>query len=770
MKKNLLPLLFSATLLLSALLLFWVQPLVAKLLLPVLGGTPAVWNTCLLFFQTLLLAGYAYVLLITRQLSLRAQIFLHLALLLVAAMLLPPTFDDAQFGALDFDRNPAWWLLGVLLTTIGLPFLVISATAPLLQRWFAETFHTAARDPYFLYAASNVGSLLALLLFPLALEPAFATGQQFAFWSGGYLALILLIALCSFAAWRMRTNDGSEAASLHANTVDTDGELLARLSWTERLLWLALAFAPSSLVMGVTTYVTTDIAAVPLLWTLPLALYLLTFVLAFAKRQLLSLAWLARITMGAGVLVTLVLLSGATEPVWFLVPVHLIFFFCAALACHTRLAVLRPAPARLAEYYLWLSLGGALGGFFNALAAPLLFNTTLEYPLAIVLACLLLPAARKERETPEQTMDEMTADDGRRAFARSDFAWRDFAWRDFVRGDLAWAAGLGALTAAFSVVVMRVELGTLERIAISIGVPLFILNHRFTKRPARFACGLAAVMIGSSFLTLNAGRTLYAGRNFYGALRVTQDPDTNKLYHGSTLHGRGFADPARRCEPLSYYHRESPLGSVFEVFNATGKPDARIAVVGLGTGATVAYSRPNQTWTFYELNPAVIRLARDSRFFGYLNSCAAAPVEIVQGDARLRLRDAANGSYDLIVLDAFSSDAVPVHLLTREAMRLYFAKLAPGGWLAMHVSNRSLDLHAVVARLAQDANLQAFYANDPRLDSQQGREPSQWIVLARPDTDLATLTAADPRWQPLPANPRAPLWRDDFSSIISIFK
>lgn len=337
--------------------------------------------------------------------------------------------------------------------------------------------------------------------------------------------------------------------------------------------------------------------------------------------------------------------------------------------------------------------------------------------------------------------------------------------------DLAWAALPGALAAVLAVVVMQIQLGTIERVAIALGVPLFLINRFFTKAAVPFTLGLGGVMLASSLLTLEAGATLHYERNFYGTLRVARDPAAaaHKLYHGSTLHGRQFSDEARRCEPLSYYTREGPLGSVFAAFDSTDKSDARIAVVGLGTGATVAYSRANQTWTFYELNPAVARLAQDNRFFTYLDHCAAAPVNIVLGDARLRLADAPDANYDLIVLDAFSSDAVPVHLLTREAMRLYIAKLDPTGWLALHVSNRSLDLHQIVARLADDAGLQALNFDDARSDRERGREPSQWIVVAPRTADITALQA-DKRWHALPLDMNAPLWRDDFSAVTSVFK
>jgi hypothetical protein len=320
-------------------------------------------------------------------------------------------------------------------------------------------------------------------------------------------------------------------------------------------------------------------------------------------------------------------------------------------------------------------------------------------------------------------------------------------------------------------------MGSVERLAISLGLPLLIINHVFQRRPVRFALALGAVMLSTFLLTDGGVNTLHAERNFYGVVRVMQDMgnDTLRLHHGSTIHGRQFADPARACEPLSYYHPTGPLGSLFETFEARAGADAatspHVAAVGLGTGAVVAYSRPGQTWTFYEINPEIVRLARDTHAFTYLRDCARAPTEVVLGDARLQMRGAPESHYGLILLDAFSSDAVPAHLLTREALDLYLSKLAEGGLIAFHVSNRGLDLHAVVGGLARDAGLAARVFDDPSFDNASGKEPSEWVVVARRPEDFSTLTS-EANWQPLEESPRRrfEVWRDDFSDIIGVFK
>jgi len=799
-------LLFAVTLFLSALLLFWVQPLAGKMVLPILGGTPSVWNTCVLFFQGVLLAGYAYVLASTRWLSARAQVVLHGALLVAAALSLPVAISEATTGGANAAGNPAAWLLKTLLLTTGPTFFVLSASAPLLQKWFSRTRSTAASDPYFLYAASNAGSLVALLAFPLLLEPSLTLGQQSRAWSLAYLALVALVLACAAVALRTRahardemTRDDAQGATDRRTTAEVSS---GALSFRRRLRWALLAFVPSSLVLGVTTYITTDVVAVPLLWVVPLSLYLLSFVMVFARRTLLSRRLMARVLPGAAVLLALVYLSGATQPAWFLILFHLLFLFAAAMVCHGQLADDRPDARHLAEFYLWLSLGGALGGLFNAVLAPLLFNSVVEYPLAILLASYLRPPFRRargqllglrlgargggagriededgagkiesRRGAEEKFDDESRAvEDESRAVEDEKLAVEDEPRADWL--DVLLPLCVGVLAAVLALVVPHLEMKTVERVALSLGVPLFLLNYFFAPRPLRFAVGLGACMLASAVFSASSGKTLSAERNFFGTVRVIEESSggAHWLRHGSTLHGRQFTDPARACEPLSYYHREGPLGSIFAAFNSKAGAAQRVAVVGLGAGTSAAYSRAGQEWTFYEIDPAVVRVARDPKLFTYLSSCAAAPATVVLGDARLRLRDAPANAYGLILLDAFSSDAVPAHLLTREALALYLSKLAPGGLVAFHVSNRSLELERVVGGVAADAGLVARVFADKQYDLEAGRDPSTWCVVARADADLGALSA-DARWQTLDARDRKlVLWRDDFSDVVSLFK
>jgi hypothetical protein len=785
-----LSLLFAATLFLSAVLLFWVQPLVGKMVLPLLGGTPAVWNTCLLFFQAMLLGGYAYVLLLTRWLRTRAQVLAHALVLLSAAVALPLAVGTAA----PVEGGPIGWLLVTLLMAVGLPFFALSATAPLLQKWYTRTSAASAGDPYFLYAASNAGSLAALVGFPLLLEPLLTLRAQSLAWSLAYAVLCALILVCAAATWRARprvvkresdaegASDGKvedETGERVESAESSEGRGESPLGMRRRLRWVLLAFVPSSLVLGATTYVTTDIASAPLLWVLPLSLYLLSFVIVFARRSPFSWRLAARLLPGAGVLLALVYLSGATEPAWFLILFHLIFLFVASLVCHGQLAEDRPAARHLAEYYLLLSVGGALGGLFNAVVAPLIFDTIIEYPLVIVLACYLRPVfraegfslfglrlgARAQANEDESASERADGREGERAGARARF------WTRERRLDVMLPVLMGACVMLLAAVALRMGLSGVEQVALVLGVPLFLLNHFFARRPARFALGLGAVMLVGSMVGGRTGETVYEERNFFGTLRLSLEENgaTMRLYHGSTLHGRQSTDPARECEPLSYYHRSGPLGSVFEAYGERAGAAPHVAVVGLGTGASVAYSKPGQEWTFYEIDPAVARIAQDSLFLTYLSRCAASPPRILLGDARLRLREAPADAYGLIVLDAFSSDAVPAHLLTREALDLYVSKLAEGGLIAFHTSNRTLELERVVGGNAREAGLVARVFDDSEYLPVQGKEPSEWVIVARRPEDLGSLDS-DPRWSPLEERDELRVWRDDFSNILSVFR
>ncbi|HEX8204260.1 MAG TPA: fused MFS/spermidine synthase [Isosphaeraceae bacterium] len=726
------PLLFAATLFVSSALLFAVQPMIAKAVLPALGGSPAVWNTCVAFFQATLLAGYAAVHAATARLGIRHQAILHVGLLLVSALLSPLVLSREAVGTPPPGTDPTLWLLGLLATTVGLPSLVVASTAPLLQRWYAGLGHPAAEDPYSLYGASNLGSLLALLGYPLAIEPALGLARQSRLWAAGYGLLAALTLGCASAAWR------SPAASRIVPDADDPRDRPDRGRW---LRWAALACVPSSLMLGVTTYLATDIVAFPLLWVIPLALYLLTFILAFARRPLVPPAAPARALPPAAVLLAALLCAGWTSVV--LMPVHLATFVLAALACHGELARSRPPARHLTAFYLAISAGGVLGGLFNALAAPVLFDRVAEYPLALVLACLALPGS----DPSPRSRASRAADAGL---------------------PLAIFALLGGLFVAVPDWPQAPAAVPVLMLASGLSA-LVVWTHR--SRPVRFALGLGAVLLAVGMSSRVEGRLLHQERDFFGVLRVTRTGpgEQHRLFHGSTLHGQQCLDPPQRREPLTYYTRTGPVGEIFAAFRARRTRPA-VAVVGLGAGTLACYAEPAERWTFYEIDPAVVRIAREVRYFTYLNDCRAAGWAIVEGDARRGLRAAPRHGSGLIVLDAFSSDATPVHLLTREAMALYRDKLADGGLIACNISSRYLDLEPVLGAVARDAGLVCRVRRDlhvSRAERAAGRQASIWAVLAARPGDLGPL-ADDPRW-PAP-RPGGAAWTDDYSNIIRCFR
>ncbi|HEX6112270.1 MAG TPA: fused MFS/spermidine synthase [Geminicoccaceae bacterium] len=715
---------FAGTMLLGAFLVFSIQPMFARMALPLLGGAPAVWNTAIVFFQAALLAGYAYAHCLSRCLGPRGQVAAHLSLLAAASLSLPVTIGagwEPPSGGMSIP-----WLIALMAWTVGLPFLAVAATAPLIQRWFADSGHPAAGDPYFLYGASNLGSILALLSYPLLVEPTLTLHQQGWLWAAGYGALALVITGCGLVVWRRVSASLGVAPSRGAEEPQAIG-------WPRRLHWLVLALVPSSLLLAVTTHITTDLAAVPLLWVVPLALYLLTYVVAFARRPWLRHAWMVKAQ--PLVLIPLVLLLTWNLPFWVGLPLHLLGLFVSALVCHGELARLRPTSERLTEFYFWMATGGALGGAFTALLAPLLFVGVFEYPIALVAACLLRPT--------------LAPGAGRRIL------------------DFALPVGVGILITAHGGA-FGVELrhfGTVGLLLVF--VPSALALYALAERPLGLGLGIAAAC-GAALLAADAHSVLARERSFFGVYTVKRDPaGYHVLVHGTTMHGAQRVDPDRQREPLTYFHRDGPLG---QLFSAVGARSRTVGAVGLGVGTVACYRRPGQRWTFYEIDPLVERIARDERFFHYLAECAP-DAEIRSGDARRTLQGAPRAAYDLLILDAFSSDAIPMHLITREALALYLDKLAPGGVIAWHVSNRHLDLAPIVADLAADAGVLAWLRTDQpsRAEIASYHIPSIWIAIARRAEHLGPLVR-DARWSRLQGRPDARPWTDDFSNIVSALR
>jgi hypothetical protein len=747
--------LFSITSFLAAALLFSVEPMIGKMVLPIFGGTPGVWNACLLYFQAMLLSGYllahgASVAVGEKGRSVSLMLLSALALLVAAGYHLQPIAFRPEIGTrVASGEQPALVLLMALISTGTIPLSAVCATAPLVQTWFASTGHRQAHDPYFLYAASNAGSLLALLSYPVAVEPNLGLAAQSQVWRFGFAVLGALLLLCGLAAELSSARARTKAPVRDPDSVpDSAGRSFAapkeRPGWTTRLWWIVLVFIPSSWLMGVTTYLTTDLAPIPLLWTIPLALYLLSFMLAFARSTIGVVAACSHLFPYLVVPLVLVMSAGFVHVVW--VPLHLLTFLAGAVACHGALAEARP-PVRFATlFYVTIAVGGLLGGVWNALVAPLVFSRIIEYPLAMILACLVTPGVHALRAS--QTL------------------------RDWL-GDLLPPAAVFLLTALLATNQAGLAdsaLGILGVMAVS-GLGLYsCLNAR--RRPVGFALVIAAVPAATGLAPGPSGRLLHIERDFFGVLRVTHDAavSANRLFHGSTLHGQQSLVPALRREPSTYFTRAGPIGQVFEVIKPRlDQQGAQVAIVGLGAGTLASYARPGQHWTFYEIDAEVQRIAQDTRYFTYLKDSQADSLKIVLGDARLRLRDAPEDAYGLIVLDAFSSDALPVHLISREAIRLYVTKLAERGLLAFNLSNRYLDLDLVMARQAQDAGLVYRVRHDLRVSAEEkeaGKQPSIWAVMGLKETDLGSL-ADDPRWKRPAPRPHSAGWTDDYSDVAS---
>ena len=733
--------LYMAALFLSAFLMFWVQPLIAKMVLPLLGGTPMVWTTCMVFFQALLLAGYGYAHFTFQKLGPRRQALLHLVFVAGSLLLLPVGFGAEWVPPAS--TYPVGWILLLLLVAVGGPFFVLSATAPTLQAWFARSDHPAGTDPYFLYVTSNLGSFIGLIAFPLFAEFFLTVPQQTTVWSSIYAVFALLIVLAALSAQRARQTasvaDVEPAPTMPlAESVPVARRAAPDMKTLGR--WLLLAFAPSSLLLGLTNFVTTDLAAVPMLWVIPLAAYLATFMIAFATKPPIP-HWLAVLTQPFVVLPVMILFFwGYTDADWWIIALHFVAFFVTALVCHGELARTRPDPQHLTAFYLIMSAGGVMGGIFNAIVAPHLFTLPLEYPMVMVLALLLRPPADPDANK--------------------------------ARLDLYIGAGVLAATVVGMLILrgMKTDPGEELRNIVSVAIALTIFAVH--NRPVRLGLAAAAILGAGWFLPIKEEKPVYAGRNFFGLIRVWKEtgPEAKMitLTHGTTTHGGQLLDPKRRLEPILYYVLGSPLTQLLGL-PTVAQADRPIAVVGLGTGTVACLGRPGQRLTFYEIDPEIEKVARDKSLFTFLAECPT-KTDIVLGDGRLTIAKAPANGYAAIVLDAFTSDAVPIHLMTREALQLYLTKLREDGIVVFHISNRYLDLAPVLARLAADqkldAYIQEFNSPDPNDDT---IAETTWVVMARPGPGSAQI-AEYKHWKRLEPGKKGRVWTDAYSNILSTMK
>ena len=729
--------LFLLTILTGSFLLFLVQPMIARMALPRLGGAPAVWNSAMLVYQALLLGGYAYAHWLARE-PVRKQATIHFALFTFALLWLPIGLASLYPPA---NGSPIFWVPWLLIASIGPLFFVVAAQAPLMQRWYGLAGNRG--EPYSLYAASNFGSFAGLIAYPLIVEPFTSLAEQRWIWSGIYLLLMLGVLACGYRIWRL------SGQWQHAEPVET--EAAPSISWRRRLYWIALAVVPSGLMLSTTSHLSTDLMAMPLIWVIPLGIYLLSFSIAFAENQ--RFANFVSLAAPAVLLITGTLIFwvwGQAAINGLAASISLLFF--VAVALHHEMYRTRPSPSQLTSFYLMMSVGGVIGGFFCAIVAPLLFDWTWEHPILILLAAALIPQTRYLALGGESTL-------GRTGANLFTFALAGLA---LVAG--VYAGLKGGIEADTQKIVLLCVIAVLA---------LVIVGHRIA-----FAVAMFALMFANGgWMNVQQSFAGERWRSYFGtySVRTTDGGSARWLMHGTTMHGMQLLnDPTR---PISYYPDTSGVGIALTKAPQLYGPDASIGVVGLGTGTLSCYARPGQSWQFFEIDPLVIKIAREKKIFSFLELCAP-DVPVTLGDARLTLADVPAGKFDILALDAFSSDSIPLHLLTREAFQTYRRALGPDGLLLVHISNRYIDLNPVVAAEAKRNGWYAALRHDSPTDAliNKGSRGSQWIALSPDAAKLAQLTGkvdavksryydAD-QWVTLkPAGKTRP-WTDDYASVL----
>ncbi|MGE0285066.1 MAG: spermidine synthase [Bradyrhizobium sp.] len=725
---------YTLAIFVSALLLFSVQPLFTKMVLPRLGGSPAVWSVAMVFFQSLLLAGYAYAHYLTKASSRAVPVVVHL-LVLVAAMLTLPLAIRSGWGEPP-TSGYAFWLLGLFTVSIGLPFFALAANNPLLQAWFVRTGHPNGPDPYFLYASSNIGSFLALLSYPVLLEPMFTLRTQNLIWTGGYGLLILLIAGCGVLLLKSPAN----AAALNMPADDADAPAP---SWRLLARWIFLAAVPSGLLIAVTAHISTDVAAAPLLWVLPLSLYLLTWVLVFQSRPLLP-HWLMLLLQPVAIAgVVLLLAFGGEQNLLLTLGGHQLCFFVIAMACHGELARTRPAARYLTGFYVALSFGGMVGGLFAGLMAPFAFSWVAEYPILLTLATLCRPAGDERLARFTKWYWPVLAAIAVALLLPAYYAGKIFSWLEDYR---VWIIGSVGVLAALLALVLN---GSRWKIFATVAVALVLLRA----------------------YPSDDGR-VETVRSFFGVHKivVTSNGQYHVLMHGTTIHGaekfkNDDGTPVTgRPEPITYYHRDGGIGRAIAAMRERKGAPLRVAVIGLGSGSLACASEPGEQWKFFEIDQTMVDSARDSKYFTYIQKCEP-DMKPVIGDARLTFAREPSGSYDVIIVDAYSSDAIPIHLATEEAMEIYKDKLAPHGAVVMHISNRHLELESVVVGIADANDLKSWvYSEDTGRDAEYIFSTTV-VVSAREEADVGKLASSD-KWALTEANDQQRVWTDDYSNIV----
>lgn len=676
----------------------------------------------MVFYQVSLLLGYLYAHWLGSRFPLRTQVKIHALTLGIPFLSLPLGIPEGWVPPVGND--PTVWMLGLMAVAIGFPFFAVSATGPLLQKWFSLTQDKQAKDPYFLYAASNVGSLVALLGYPFLIEPAMRLQSQSIMWSGAFAIGALFILGSGILASKQQEPE----------RIKKDNDSGKRESRFQKLKWTLLAFTPSSLMMSATTFLSNEVAAVPLLWIVPLSLYLLTFIMVFARKRLLPEPIVSKTVPIAAIALVMLMATNATEPFLLLVIVHLTTFFILAYGCHARLADSRPKTDQLTEYYLYMSIGGALGGVFNALIAPVFFNSVLEYPLAIALAVFLIQFKNNGRKHGKELLAPIAI----------------------------------AVLALGSIHIVRLTVGvTPHAAAIAFLLPV-LATYFLSKAPVSFSVAILSILVISDNHPVSKEQRLLRERSFFGIHTVTLDPEQGitRLYHGRTVHG--IESARAQGVPSTYYH---PSGPVAAFFGSLPEDSAlNVAVIGLGAGSTAAYANPTDHWTYFEIDPSVVQIAESPEFFSFLKN-SKAPYQIKLGDARIRFKNEKENSFDLIMIDAFSSDVVPAHLITKEAFLLYRQKLKANGSILINVSNRHLRIDLIAAASGANAGFKNYEFIDELINNEQeaeGKASSHWMIFHPQDTE----TRLDPSvWKSVSIESDSKFfWTDDFHNIIRILK
>ena len=720
--RGVMPAIFAAAIVVSAALLFLVQPMFTKLVLPRFGGAPSVWSVAIVFFQCTLLAGYAYSHWLMRAAPSRIAVAIHVLLTIAACFWLPLAI--AERWAQPPAGGEAIALFALFAASLGPPFVALAAGGPLLQAWFARTDHPAAANPYFLYALSNAGSFLALVSYPTVIEPFVRLSDQARYWSVAFYALIGLIAACGLVLWRAQER----------SPIALD-DTAAPPAWRDAARWAALAAVPSGLLVAVTAHISTDVAAVPLLWVVPLALYLLSFIIVFARRQVIPHRLVVAVQPFFVICLAAVIVFEPVKTILWLVAAHAAVFFVCALMCHGEVARTRPSGRFLTGFYLSVAAGGALGGLAAGVIAPHVFSWVAEYPLLLALAVLCRPAVA--------------------------MPGRQYA----LVAALAAAGSLLIVSGFFPALLDETMFNRAAAALLVACVPLSLV-------PPACAAVIASVLLANHGLFQPPGSV--SVRSFFGVAKVVESPDHRFriLQHGTTMHGAqridvdGARQPPERPEPLLYYWDGSAIAQTFNAAQAQSAAPLRYAVIGLGTGSLACRARAHEHVDFYEIDPAIVRIARDPALFTFLSACGA-DARIMLGDARRMLAQASDAAYDLIVVDAFSSDAIPVHLLTREAMAIYLQKLRPHGTIVMHISNRHLELASVVAGIAAANGLVTLVSDRPDPDETANPYKFSGTVAAvvRNREDFAELVQSGD-WEFTPPDPAQWVWTDDYCNIL----